>query len=875
MRQWAWARRLAARQLAVLLGALALGVGFSLWRSEHYLPTINGNISSILVDDGALFMVLANGDSTCLVRTNWAGRLLNYAQAGFGQAFQYLEAGGDTVYAILSQEASGETRQTLAALSLDRAAMKPKTLTRLTGLGNAPADVVWRELYLPPEGAQPPVFRLAGVDGQNRGWLLSWDADTGRARAQRILEGEELLYVKYVEEGRYVWIDRQRRAGQWVDGVWQRDILSGLAETPLHISTCGTRCFLSDSVKGDIYEVLPDGSAAPFRDGEDEIGSTGLPYRRLEIYTTWQDGAQIRVVGLCAAGAGSVVAGEGWHIRALELGGARVRIILGHALPAAALLWLVLTILAEAVRCAAGSPRLAARLAVCEILTAVLLLGSLTAVQYYLYAKTIVEDAQQKLSLVGGTLAMALDAGEPGGDGALARAVERARAQVSSGAGDWDFAYTVSVSWDSPDGPVVGYDGEIPAGYLVEDVKPRAYLALVTDILRRGGSTRALLNRGLGADYVYAQRFTWGGRAGCVTVGRPLSSMLADSGPFLRRLIPVLAACPPLFLALILVTRRLLRPLGEIRRAMEEFYLCGGGNQMVLAEMPRTELYEVGRMFNQLSLQTRTQFNELQTINDAYVRLAPGCLLEMLGRRSAAQLSAGDVAAVDGAMLLLVPRDFPPGPEGVDRLARVAADRVAARGGMLVDYDEGLHALAALFPAAEAADGCARDCLDGFEAAGQAAMAAVLEQPMELGVFGGERLLYPLAVSAGMGRRLKALELLLSFGGVLVRSGGIPGPGLRLLGWDGEAEFYEDPALRPADWQVGWREAAGTWRQAMDSFRAGRFARAARGFAQALRLMPEDMAARWYLLRCKALEEADAPDPDTGLLSGRGGGSHG
>lgn len=226
-------------------------------------------------------------------------------------------------------------------------------------------------------------------------------------------------------------------------------------------------------------------------------------------------------------------------------------------------------------------------------------------------------------------------------------------------------------------------------------------------------------------------------------------------------------------------------------------------------------------------------------------------------------------------MLLLIPKGFLPGPEGVDRLARGAADRVAARGGMLVDYDEGLHALAALFPVPEAADDCARDCLDGFEQAGHAVMAAVLEQPVELGVFGGERLLYPLAVAAGMGRRLKALELLLSFGGVLVRSGGIPGPGLRLLGWDGEAEFYEDPALRPADWQVGWREAAGTWRRAMDNFRQRRFVQAARGFSGVLRLMPRDMAARWYLFRCKALEEADAPDPDTGLLFDRGDGSHG
>lgn len=864
-------RRLAARQLAVLLCALALGCGVSLWRSEQYLPTIGGNVSSILVDDAALFMVLANGDSTCLVRTDWEGRLLNYAQAGFGQTLQYLEAAGDTIYAILSGEISGKACQTLAAFSLNRTAMKGKTLTRLTGLGGAPDDVVWRELYLPPKGTQAPVFRLVGVDSRNQGWLLSWDADTGHACAQRILEGEELLYVKYVEEGRYVWIDRERRAGQWVNGVWQRDILSGLAETPLHISACGARCFLSDSVGGNIYEVMPDGAAVLYRDGADEIGSTGLPYRRLEIYTTWQDSSQVRVVGLCAEGAGRVIAGEGWYIRALDLGGARVGMILRRAIPATALFWFVIAVLTAAARCAAGSPRLAARLAVCEVLTAVLLLGSLTAVQYYFFIQTIVEDAQQKLSLVGGTLVMALDAGEPLEDGALALAVERTQAQASFAAADC----TVAVALDSPDGPVVGYDGEIPAGYLLEDVKPRAYLTLVSDILRRGGSTQTLLSHGLGADYIYVQQFTWGGRTGCVTVSRPLSAMLAESGSFLRRLIPVLAACPPLFLALILITRQLLRPLDEIRRAMEEFYLCGGGNQMVLAGMPRTELYEVGRVFNQLSLQTRTQFNELQTINDAYVRLTPGCLLEMLGSPNAAQLSAGDRAAVAGGMLLLVPKHFLPGPEGVDRLARIAADRVAAHGGMLVDYDESLHALTALFPAVRAADSCARDCLDSFEEAGQAVMSAVLEQTVELGVFGGQRLLYPLAVAEGMERRLKALGRLLEFGGVLVRAGGAPGPELRLLGWDGKMEFHEDPALRPADWQVGWRRASDLWRQSIDCFRQERFAQAARGFAGVLRLMPEDMAARWYLFRCKTLEEAGGPNPDTGLLFDWGAESRG
>lgn len=860
-------RRLAAGQLIILLCALALGCAVSAGRSEGYLPSINGNIYSILAADDALFMVLANGNNNCLVRTDWEGKLLNYAETGSGWAFQYVEAAGGRVYAILTQGEAGALRQTLVSLSLDSTAMKQESLAELTGLAGAPEDVVWRELYLPPEGGETPVFRLSGVDGQGQGWLLGWDADTGRASAQKILEGEELLYVKYVEEGRYVWVNRQRQAGQYIGGVWQRDILSGLARTPLHISTCGTRCFLSDSVEGDIYEILPDGSASLYRDGGDLIGSTGFPYRRLEIYTTWQDGdGVVRVVGLCSDGTGSTVAGERWDIRALELGTVRLGMVLRHALPWTALFWALLAVLAKAVGSAVRSPRLAVRLAVCEVLAAVLLLGSLTAVQYYFYMETIVEAAQQKLSLVGGTLLMALDAGEAPGDGALAQAVERTGAQVASAMGGREEAYSVSVAWAGEDGPVVGYDGTFPAGYLVEDVKSRAYLDLVSRVLRQGGNTRALLDNDAGSDYVYAQQFTWGSQTGCVTVSQPLTALLADSGSFLGRMAPILAACPGVFLALVLITRRLLRPLDEIRRAMEEFYLYGGGNQMVLGGMPRTELYEVGRMFNQLSLQTRTQFNELQTINDSYVRLAPACLLEMLGRESVTQLSAGDRAAVDGAVLLLVPRNFLPGPEGVERLARESADRIAGRGGMLVDFDEGLHALAALFPDAGAAGACARDCLDGFEGSGQEVMAAVLEGTVELGVFGGQRLLYPLAVAAGMDRRIGALERLRDFGAPLVRAGKDVPTGLRLLGWDGAVAFCEDPSCRPADWQARWREADGLWGQAMACFRQGRFVEAARGFAGVLRAMPEDMAARWYLFRCKALEGSEPRDGDTGLL---------
>ena len=329
---------------------------------------------------------------------------------------------------------------------------------------------------------------------------------------------------------------------------------------------------------------------------------------------------------------------------------------------------------------------------------------------------------------------------------------------------------------------------------------------------------------------------------------------------------PILASCPPLFLALAWVTRRLLSPLDEIQRALEEFYTHGSGGQMRLEDMPRTELYEVGRVFNQLSIQTRVQLNELQTINDSYVRLVPGCLLDMLHKRSVTQLRAGDHVPVDGALLILIPRDFSASWESLDRMTRLAADYIAQSGGMLVDYDEGLNSLVSLFPRTEHARTCALACLEQLERHDMPVMAAVLEETVELGVFGSKKLLYPLAVSQDMRRKQEALERILSFGALLVHSGRAQDPDLRLLGWDGGLEFYEDPSCRPSGWQSQWRLSASLWEEALYRFRKEDFSGAGRLFAKTLRLMPEDMAARWYLFRCESLRGGAPRNVDTGLL---------
>lgn len=863
-------RRLLLRELVVLICALALGLGYSQWNADAYLPSLDGNIYSMLALEDSLLVVLSNGNRNSLVRLDHAGTLLNYMSTADGQAFQYLESDGETVYALLSCEKRGETLQRLVALSLEDTAMRARPLAELTALRGAPAQVVWKAIYLPAEEEETEIrtLTLSGLDGQGQGYLAHVDLETGRTAFEAILPGENILFLKYIADGHYVWINQSREAGQYENGVWQRDILAGLSDTPLHISTCGARCFLSDSVSGDIFEIFPEGSPGLFRQGEDLIGESDFQYRQLEVYTTYQrPNGGVRIVGLCAGEAGGVIAGEDWSIQNLRIGVLRLRMLWQHGWLAVILFWVVLAALAETVSSILRSSRLSVRLLLCQVLAAVLLLCGATAVQYRSFQEAIQEEAYQKLRLIGGSMAAVLSSDDgQNGAASAASAARRLERQISAAMAGQDKEYGICVVWDTALGPVIASDSAIPAGYLLEDVKSRDYVSAVSHALRLGKGSLERIQTDTSCDYLYAQPFSQGGRIGCVAVTQNEEVLLTGQARFLQRLLPILAVCPLLFLALAWITRRLLRPLDEIQRALEEFYTCGSGGQMELSGMPHTELYEVGRVFNQLSVQTRVQFNELKSINGAYARLVPDCLLGMLHRRGVTELRAGDHAPVDGALLILIPRGFSPGWANLDRLTGPAAELIAQSGGMLVDYDEGLYALTALFPESEGARRCALLCLESLEQNRMPVMAAVLTETVELGVFGGESLLYPLAVSGDMRRKQAALERVLDFGALLVENGSAGRTDLRLLGWDNGMALCEDPACRPSDWQSRWREAAAVWEDALRLFRERDFPAAMRLFAKVLRRMPEDQAARWYLFRCDALRGGGVQAADTELL---------
>lgn len=863
-------RRLAIREGCVLLCALLLGMGYSLFQAGSYLPSLDGNIYAMLAAEDSVYLALTTGDRNCFVRVDYNGKLLNYSGASANQAFQDFVVQKDTLYGITAIREQGHDRQQLVSLSLQAASMRPRVLAELTDMPNAPSsEIRWEGVSLPPEGEESPVLRLVGIDTHGQGYLLRWNRDTGNATFERILEGEKLYTLKYVRDDHYLWVNQQKAAGQFIDGIWQRDILLNQSETPHSISICRNRSFISDSITGDIFELLPDGIATQYRSGTDSIGSTQYQYRNMEIVTACPDAqGTIQIIGSCVekSGEGNVLIGETVAITALHNGALWVLMLWEHGWMAVLIIWLCLLIAVEVVYAILYSPRLVIRLTLCEIVVALTLLGAVTVVQYIAFQKTITEDAQEKLQLVGENLANALSSDTTMDYEEVLTHVDSLLEQVKNAVSE-EKGYEISVLWRTPEGTAIGYDMHVPAGYLIEDVKSDEFLSITSRMLTQEQDTLEVLQNDMDSDRLYVHPFQQGDRMGYVVVTQDEESLLSGRISFFQRMIPVFAACPLLFAALIAVTLRLLRPLGTIRDSMEEFYHCGGGNQIQLDDMPHTELYEVSRVFNQLSVQTRTQLNTLAHINEAYSRLVPDCLLQMLHKEDVLALSPGEHVAMNGALLILAPQRPERDARHLQTLAQTAAGNISRYNGMVVDYDESLGALTALFQSASQAGNCARECTMAFQHSNTAVIATLLEEPVELGVFGSEKLMIPFAVSQTLQRRNAAVFLLRHFGAVLVQCGKPPGnEEQRLLGWDDGQEFYEFPLWRPDRWRTGWHDAALLWAEAMEDFRHHDFTDAMRKFVKVLHYIPEDTAARWYLFRCEILRDEESGKPNTDLL---------
>lgn len=844
---------------ASLLVSLLIGGSASLFQGDDYLPALDGDISAIIVSEDTILCAVSRDQDSLLLRLDTNGTLLNYCRFDSDQVIQALAVSGQDIYAIMAAYRDGETTQKLILLSQKEKSMSPQTILDLSALPEErAAGIIWQSVAPTDDGT----ILLGGNNAQGNGYSLSLIRETGSYQLAETLPDENILFLSQPNRHQILWVSDTCQVNLSQNGQKKFDLLNGQSQTPQQPFFCGESGFLSDSITGDIYKLDADGSAWLFRKGSDTISSSQYTYEQYSAYTVYPDAdGNLRVAGVCSLDDGVVIIGEEWSIHTMRLGRHRLLLFWQHSWPIALAALSFFLLAGLWIGRILYSPRLSTRLTLCELLAAVVLLAAVTFIQYRAYQTTLLEEANQTLHLVGSSLAISLDSDTRMTDQALRDTVRQTHDQVYAALTKDGKTYTLRVIWQTPDGPAIGYDDTMPAGYLLEDVETHNYLSAINAAFYSNDGGIQMLRGEISTNYLYIQTFRQGDQRGCVTVSLPREVLFRGQTQFFQRMLPILAACPLLFLSLLWITRQLLAPLDTIRDALEEFYASGGGNQMALTGMPRTELYEVARVFNQLSLETKTQFNALMTINDAYRKLVPNSILHILRKHSVSDLTAGDMVTMDAALLVLARSEPDDENSQIMTLINDAAESIGSFGGIVVDHDEALDSVTALFLDTETALACARH----FLTVQKAVTAAVLHESVTFGVFGGTHLLYPLALTPYMARRFNVIALMRRFGAKLIHCGRYAA-GLRLLGWDDGLTFYEETDWRSPDWQSVWQNVDALWAQALELYRQHKFSAAMRKFAGILRAMPGDEAAHWYLFRCEALRDAKPEKINIDLL---------
>ena len=108
--------KIVLRELLLLLCAVAMGLGWGVYQSPKYLPTMSGNVYAMDPTGDSLFMVLSKESNNSLVHVDYRGNLLHYAVTETNQAFENLVVLDDTIYAVLTTYDTGNSTQELVSL---------------------------------------------------------------------------------------------------------------------------------------------------------------------------------------------------------------------------------------------------------------------------------------------------------------------------------------------------------------------------------------------------------------------------------------------------------------------------------------------------------------------------------------------------------------------------------------------------------------------------------------------------------------------------------------------------------------------------------------------------------------------------------------
>ena len=873
IRTWIRRKKRLLQQLAVLLLLAGLiGGGICIANRDTFLPNMNGKGYKIQVSDGNIYCTLGRESDNLLLCLSPTGELLSYHRSPQDTFVEEFQVYGNHIYAVVTQRnpSSAGITQSLMRFSTDRKTMKPELITPLDTSGKTR----WKSVAL----EEPDTILLAGFSGgkvctaeyaegrfENRmGHVWAGVEDTDVDRIIRI-QHDDLAWINMTEAKDS---DEYGKLNLIHDRQIYLNAVSDQLKSPNRMASCDGELFVSDSIRKAVFRITDQKTAEqlpgkmPAVSGKDADDKMNLA--NFAVYGTKDDG--FHMAGLWSDGENARIRGDEWTIDRITSGQHVPVLYWQNFWPAALTAFIILLLLGLGLKQMFCSRRLAVRLLSWEAVVALVLLAVMMVMQFRFYTDTVHEAPEQRLKLMTSSMVMGLTADEPMSKEQLDEKTETLwSALIQTIPAKEQRDYRVRVVWKTENDEYdIGYDEVFARGYLVQDLEDQTYRNNVAQVIRDRTENQILNHMERNQEVYHCMSYlSQGDRQGCVIVWQNLDVKARMLEHISWQLLLTLTLCPLIFLALLLATRRLLAPLNRIREALEQFHSTGGGNKIKLSSIPHTELYEIGRVFNQLSVDTLVQKNELASVNQVYARIVPQSMMKMLEVQSVSGLTAGKAVNKTGNILMITAQplrdDEPMEPDIMSRII----EQVGEAGGFMVDSDEQWHVLTALFAARDQAIQCGHKLLK----LNLPVLPTVLEETVSFGVFGGDHLLYPTAHTTCMNRRMAVVRRLCSFHVGMLHCGS-GGEDLRLLGWDEDTEYYEEVSGYSPAWRSIWQEAAPIWQRAMELYRSGAMNLAARMFEKVLQLMPEDIVTQWYLTRSVSQREMPDSQRDCSSLCG-------
>lgn len=399
------------------------------------------------------------------------------------------------------------------------------------------------------------------------------------------------------------------------------------------------------------------------------------------------------------------------------------------------------------------------------------------------------------------------------------------------------------------------YTGEVQTG-IIEDKNGRRLVA-VTPIGGVSGTTVYLLETGVPEEELkqYTVPFAM--------------SYIGISAGFL---IGIGALLTLLFL-------RVLKPLSDIRRGMEEF--ATGNRTVRLENTTKDELSDIIRVFNKLSNDVDTQIYHLKQMGETYYKFIPQNSYKLLGEDGIEDLTLGShiqstfqIAAIqlflnNNSLTLMQEQDF------INRFFNIVNEAASRSGSVLVTDSANLCRINLVCPKGNAVD-TALSILTETDSLNLTLPVQIQLEPIIAvhnarafyGVLGGETRFVPALISSEMKMLSSKIEALRVFScrllvtGAAVEAIGEAGFSNRFIGYaeenrDSRYRLFDFYDCLPQDQVRLLEDTRQAFDKAMELYLEGRYYDAKNLFASIIRDNQYDNVSRYYIFKCESsLNEA-------------------